>query len=217
MKISALSDATGVPIATLKFYLREGLLHPGVSLSRTQASYDQTHTERVRLVRALSDFAGLSLASVGRVLKALDESDPQLDDVVAISQQAVIGCQLIGGECRADDATPEVSPRVAELLEQRDWEVDLSHPAVADLERAWQALDDSGLTLSQQSVDGYIDAVEQMARIDVDTLPAHDGKAAVRQLVLSSVLLRQFFRPLRMLAQLHTASELLEAEDAKSA
>ena len=40
MRISALSEATGVPVPTLKFYLREGLLHPGEATSRTRAEYD---------------------------------------------------------------------------------------------------------------------------------------------------------------------------------
>ena len=35
MKISELSAATDVPVATLKYYLREGLLPPGEALSRT--------------------------------------------------------------------------------------------------------------------------------------------------------------------------------------
>ena len=37
MRISALAQATGLPVATVKYYLREGLLHPGVATSATQA------------------------------------------------------------------------------------------------------------------------------------------------------------------------------------
>ena len=43
MRISALASTTGLSVATVKFYLREGLLHPGVATSATQASYDDTH------------------------------------------------------------------------------------------------------------------------------------------------------------------------------
>ena len=71
MRISALSEATGVPVPTLKFYLREGLLHPGEAISRTRAEYDATHVQRVHLVRALREIGGLDLGAVGRLLRAL--------------------------------------------------------------------------------------------------------------------------------------------------
>src|SRR5829696_1255640 len=53
MRISALADAAGLPVATVKFYLREGLLHSGVATSATQASYDESHLRRLAHVRPL--------------------------------------------------------------------------------------------------------------------------------------------------------------------
>ncbi|HOZ59840.1 MAG TPA: MerR family transcriptional regulator, partial [Nakamurella multipartita] len=40
VRISELSRASGVPTATIKYYLREKLLHEGVLTSATQARYD---------------------------------------------------------------------------------------------------------------------------------------------------------------------------------
>ena len=37
MRISDLAETTGVPVHTLKYYLREGLLMPGEATSRTRA------------------------------------------------------------------------------------------------------------------------------------------------------------------------------------
>ncbi len=53
MRISELSRTTGVPIATIKFYLREHLLPEGTRTSATQAQYGEEHVSRLRLVRAL--------------------------------------------------------------------------------------------------------------------------------------------------------------------
>ena len=61
MRISALAAAAGLPVATVKFYLREGLLHPGVATSATQANYDDSHVRRLRLIRALTGPVGLSV------------------------------------------------------------------------------------------------------------------------------------------------------------
>ncbi len=54
MRISELAARTGVPLATVKYYLREGLLMPGHATSATQAQYDDSHVRRLGLVRALA-------------------------------------------------------------------------------------------------------------------------------------------------------------------
>jgi hypothetical protein len=53
MRLSELSERSGVSIATIKYYLREGLLAPGRRVSATTADYDESHLRRLRLVRAL--------------------------------------------------------------------------------------------------------------------------------------------------------------------
>ncbi len=214
MKISALSEATDVPIATLKFYLREGLLHPGESLSRTQARYDQAHVERVRLIRALSESGGLSLAAIGRVLDTLDVAQPAADQVVATTQRSLVRATA------ASDETPDQSAvqadRVHQLLEHLGWTISPTDGTIIMLEKAWQSLDDAGFELTTHELDGYAEAIEQLARIDLQTLPAQDTTAAVRQLMLSTVLLGQFFRVLRMMAQQHLSSQLSD-QDGQSA
>ena len=55
MRIGELSKAAGVPVPTIKYYLREGLLAPGELTSPNQASYGEAHIRRLRLIRALVD------------------------------------------------------------------------------------------------------------------------------------------------------------------
>ena len=64
VKIKGLSEVTGVTVATLKYYLREGLLHAGASTAVNQADYDDSHVRRVRLVRALLHLGRLRIADV---------------------------------------------------------------------------------------------------------------------------------------------------------
>src|SRR4051812_12814011 len=72
MQMSELAARTGVPVATLKFYLREGLLHPGVALSQTRAAYDDAHIRRVGVIRALTETVGLSVQQARGVLEVID-------------------------------------------------------------------------------------------------------------------------------------------------
>ncbi len=90
MKIAALSSATGASVATLKYYLREGLLHPGLATAVNQADYDDSHVRRVRLVRALVELGHLSIAEVAAVVAAVDDEDVPIHDTFGITQDAMV-------------------------------------------------------------------------------------------------------------------------------
>lgn len=205
MKISALSEATEVPVATLKYYLREGLLHAGRSLSRTQADYDGSHVERVRLVRALTEVGGLSLATVRRVLDTIESPDVERLGVLGAAQRSLLGeewVQVDESKEARQAATP--SARAWDFLQGRGWQVHPGDPAIADLERAWAACEQAGIGLSAERMGVYADAAEQIAAVDVASVPA-DPQGAVRQVVLGTVLVDPVLAALRRLAQQHTA------------
>ena len=71
VRVGELSKRSGVPLPTIKYYLREGLLRAGEPVCRNQARYGESHLERLRLVRALLDVGGLSIAAVKNVLGVL--------------------------------------------------------------------------------------------------------------------------------------------------
>jgi hypothetical protein len=75
VQISELSRVTGVPVATIKYYLREGLLPAGTATSATRATYGERHVERLRLIRALVEVGRLPIARV-RAVVACVESPP---------------------------------------------------------------------------------------------------------------------------------------------
>ena len=67
MKISELSERSGVPVATVKFYIREGMLPRGEALSTTRAEYGEEHLTRLRLISALAPSLVLEEAHVGQL------------------------------------------------------------------------------------------------------------------------------------------------------
>src|SRR5262245_1621088 len=84
MKIAELSRRAAVPIPTIKFYIREGMLPRGVPTGRTQAAYGDAHLERLRLIGALQQ-AGLSLAVITQALRAMDTMTSDTPDFMAIA------------------------------------------------------------------------------------------------------------------------------------
>ncbi|BDZ65671.1 hypothetical protein GCM10025877_26090 [Agromyces mangrovi Wang et al. 2018] len=89
MRISELGATTGVPVATLKYYLREGLLHAGEARGATQADYDATHVRRVRLVRALTGTVGLSLQQARTILELVDDPGDDLYETLGCAVSAL--------------------------------------------------------------------------------------------------------------------------------
>ena len=90
MKIAGLSEASGVSVATLKYYLREGLLHPGVATAVNQSMYDDGHLRRIRLIRALQELGKLGLADVALVLAAVDDESVDLHAAFGLAQDVMV-------------------------------------------------------------------------------------------------------------------------------
>lgn len=193
MRISELAGATGASVATLKYYLREGVLHPGRVTSRTQASYDDSHVERVRLVRALTSVAGLSIATVRQVLETA--GDPA--DVMGTAQRALYGW-------RRD---PEGEGGAAHaLVKELGWSIAVDDPVLVDLERALQGMEAGEIGVGEEQLRAYAEQMLAVARLDVATVPPGDPGAAVRQVVLGTVLVEPVLLALRRLAHQHVAT-----------
>lgn len=203
MKISELSRATDVPVATLKYYLREGLLPAGLARSRTQADYDASHVERVRLIRALTGVGGLSLGATRRVLEAIAEPGSTRGDLLGAAQRALLGEDFVA-EPADGGHLEEGSTRARAWLATMGWQVHPEDPVIDELDEAWVACDAAGLGLDEERMSAYAEAVLQIAHIDVSSVP-DDPSGAVRQVVLGTVLVDPVLSPLRRLAHQHVA------------
>ena len=205
MRISALSSVTGIPIATIKYYLREGLLPPGRATAATQAEYDETHIARLRLVRALVEVGNLPLASVHGVLAALDEES--LADAVRTAHQAISPVPRSTGRGRAD-AGPR---RAVALLTSLGWTFNPASHSLRRLDQALAGLEAAGLSTDPEVLTRYAEAALTLARQEVAGIPggpAGDGSEvgggaedAVRYVVLGTVLYEPVLLALRRLAQ----------------
>src|SRR5699024_232854 len=134
MRISELSAASGVPVATIKYYLREGLLHDGERISQTRASYDDTHVGRVNLIRALIGVGGLGVQGAKAVLDEIDGPQESLHDLIGSAYTRLP--PVVAPEAGAPQ-------RVLELLRELGWDAAAAEctPDVAGLDRALRAVD----------------------------------------------------------------------------
>ena len=68
----------GVPLSAMKYYQREGLIPEGERSLPNQVQYGDVHVQRLRLIRALLETGGLSIAAAKDVIRVLDAEDAPL-------------------------------------------------------------------------------------------------------------------------------------------
>ncbi|GAB3399671.1 MerR family transcriptional regulator [Schumannella luteola] len=191
MRISQLAAASGVPVATVKYYLREGLLHEGERTAATQALYDDSHVARLRLVRALLGAGGVSIAQARAILAAIDEP-PAAIDLLGTAHNAITPPL---------DASADVD-EVRAITSGWGWHTESCDPAVLGAVAAGlQGLRDGGFDLAPGVLDAYGRAARDIAQAEIDGIPTESAEAAVRYVVLGTVLVEPLLLALRRLAE----------------
>lgn len=191
MRISELSEKADLPVGTVKFYLRSGLLHQGQLINATQAEYGESHLERLRLIRALLEVGHLTHAEIHGVLDAL--SKPREQFVEALVQ--VYDAAAKSGSFEQTDLSPALAA-VASL----GWSIDPESPHLAWLARAIRALETLGLPPSAERMQTYGKAAQLAAEDDVDWVLGADPDRSVLTAIGSSVLWGSVLGALRVLA-----------------
>jgi DNA-binding transcriptional MerR regulator len=192
MRLADLARASGASIPTIKYYIREGLVPPGRAASARQADYSELHVERIRLVRALVEVGGLTLAAIRDVLAAASGPGGAAA-AVAVAHQAL-------GPAPAAADPPQRARRALALLGWDD--VGDSGTAVRQLEAALAAAEAVGLAPGEERLRAYGAAAAAVARVDVADLGGGAGVAdPVRYVVLGTVLYEPLLLALRRLAQ----------------
>ncbi|MDG4863491.1 MerR family transcriptional regulator [Streptomyces sp. T-3] len=214
MRIAELSRSTGVPVPTIKYYVREGLLPPGELSSPNQAHYSESHARRLRLIRALLDVGGLKVAAIAEVLRAVDDADRPLHKVLGAAASR-LGAQHAEHD---DKEEAEAKAAVADFLSRRGWHANESNPAAQDLARALASMDRLGHGAFRELLDEYADAAERVARADLGYV---DRRVAVEDLVesvvIGTVLGEAVFNAMRRLAHVDASARRFGADDETAA
>ncbi|WP_410656912.1 MerR family transcriptional regulator [Amycolatopsis sp. lyj-112] len=197
--MAELSEKAGVPVATIKYYLREGLLPPGERTSPNQAKYDDGHVQRIKLIRALMDVGGLSLATVGEVLAAVDAGEASPHHVLGIAQQGITTSKQI-----SDDGSKEWAlATVQELADRRGWPCkDPDDLVVQALVGVLCTIREVGHGWYLDKLDAYADIADQTADLDLEGIAGVESLDRIIEIaVVETVLGDKLLSVLRRLAQ----------------
>jgi DNA-binding transcriptional MerR regulator len=198
MRMAALSEASGVPVATIKYYQREGLLPRGNVTAPNQATYSDAHVQRLRLIRALLDVGGISVAAARDVLAAID-SDVPVEQIFGVAQQSV------SEHVDPDDLPQEALDAVDAVTD--GWRVHPHNPGRLTAARALMAFRHAGQRNLAGWTERYAAAALDVAEADLDEVDARDSREAKAELIVVGTALGDaLFSGLRRAAQEHISA-----------
>jgi DNA-binding transcriptional MerR regulator len=206
MRMAELSAESGVPVATVKYYLREGLLPPGERTSPNQARYSPAHVQRLRLIKALTEVGGLPLASVGAVLGAIDDHETPHQTMGVVQQE------LAGEPPKVSDEAAEWATKLLKDLALRTgwkWHEPESRE-VGNLVAALATAKELGHEKLADRLDEYVDLALRVAELDVEVVTGLTSFDRIIEAgLVATVLGDRIFAGLRHLAQEQLSREVL--------
>lgn len=200
MWMAELAARSELPVATIKYYLRQGLLPAGEATGATRAVYDEAHVRRLRLIRALTDVGQMSLETVREVLAGIDDAG-SVHDAVGSAHTRLGGTP----EEPASDAALRV---VADLLERHGWELAPDSPQRTVLARALDTLVGLDFPLTPEDLDGYAAAMASIAPAEVASVLADTREETAERAVIGTVLVEPVLLTIRRIAQENASREV---------
>ncbi|MEV0637384.1 MerR family transcriptional regulator [Streptomyces sp. NPDC050619] len=215
MRISELSRRSGVPVATIKYYRREGLLPEGRALNPTAVEYGEEHVQRLRLIRSLIQLGGLSVARAREVLDAVDRPLDAFETLGVIHHALPVpsadengkggeGGTDDDGVGSADDTTVPggAAARVEALIKSMGWQISDESPHRPALATSLAALGRLGTDYTTDDLLPYARLATSTADLDFAQLDGIEDRIALAErAVVLSALFEPVVRLLRRLAQ----------------
>lgn len=209
MRMAELSETTGVPVPTIKYYMREGLLRPGRVTGRNQADYDDEHVRRLRLVRALAQYGGLPISTVRELMDGLDNPDVPLWQLLGAAQKSVTQ----PAEPRPGPPREKAEQRMVDLLNRRGWMAEPFDAGTRTAIGVLTILEEVGRQDMIDVLDDYMDAAERIAQADLRVLgDTTDPERAVEIAVIGTALGDALVAALRRIAQANLTKAILNPE-----
>lgn len=206
MRIAELSRTSGVPPATIKYYLREGLLAPGIRTHHNQVDYSEDHVNRLRLIRALVDIGGVSISAASELLTVLDSGNLSAHQALGEAMYALGGRRSPVGAEQQDAAEADVEA----LLARRGWTTGDDSPARHTLTDVCAALRQLNHADVIAVLDDYAAAAETIAAIDIGLVRDEPTVERMTETaIVGTILGDTLLSALRRLAQEQVSRQLL--------
>lgn len=201
MRISELSEATRVPVATIKYYLRERLLPAGDKRTQRLTEYDHRHVRRLGLLRLLREVGQVPVEGLRRLVQASEATETSLHELFSAAATALAPAPPPPGELR-----PHTRDLADQLTAAAGWtDVPPDHPDRENL----AALLEQVATYDTHPRDPgeitpYLRFADEIARYEIAHLDgSKDRLGLLEEMVVGQVVFGEVLATLRRLAEAH--------------
>jgi DNA-binding transcriptional MerR regulator len=216
VKISELSERSGVTIASIKYYIREGLIPAGGTTAPNQAHYGDRHLADLALIRALRDRAKLPIAAIRRVMAEVAAATGDRDGALEAGFKRVQLEKLADSEFAPEDrdsADYQMCWRELQaLLAAHGWRQSEDDAVVQELLSAMMTARRvrPGGAFDSRAWDHYADLGERAARFEIpsDWDPDRFPADALRYAIVGTYLFEPVILAFRRLALSERSTEL---------
>ena len=116
LKISELAERADVPVATVRHYLREGLLPEGVKTSKNMAYYPPEFVERIRLIKRLQEERFMPLRVIREALLADRTTKKDLLERFDVPERALDRLAEVGVLSPDEQGYSQADVRIVEAI-----------------------------------------------------------------------------------------------------
>lgn len=205
MRLKELSARSATSQASIKYYLREGLLPAGRQINQTLAEYDDHHLERLQLIATLRRL-DVPIDSIRVITARIDDPACSMADLLGHVQLVILGRDPDFGHPPA--AEPEV---VTRLITTMGWSRRPVQARSLLSETVQELLDIDGL-ISEDVLLGYARAADQVAAVGTGVTLNTDTRD--RAVIIASVGIHSYNQLLLSMVALAQASAVVTATDA---
>lgn len=160
VQLKELSRQADVSAASIKYYLRERLLQPGVSRHATLAEYGDEHLLRLRLVQALRNVVGLSIGQIKTLTVLVDDPATEFGYLLGRTQSLVLGYNF---------SQAHEHPLTSGVVQSRGWP-DVDTDARKALNAQLERMESLGIDVQPHIVENYAAAVDTVAQQDLSSI-----------------------------------------------
>jgi DNA-binding transcriptional MerR regulator len=200
VRISELAERSGVTVATIKYYLREGLLPPGDKVGERRAEYGDHHLARLRLLRVLRDVGDIPVADLKEIVDAVQNE--------SLSMHQTYGAAYDALARKSGAVSPEMRALAQQVVQQAGWtHVRPDSPALDHLAGLLGVLSELGAMFDLNYAATYLGLIDALAAYEVSRLGTaeriEDRDAVVQYMVVGQVVGGQTLLSLRRIGHEH--------------
>src|SRR4051794_25074477 len=199
MLVSELAARAHVPLATVKYYLREGLLPPGDAVGPRRAEYDESHLRRLRILRALREVGCAPVSALQAILDAVDDDSRPMHEVLCEISDALSPPLPVEGS--GDEARQMVDETIARM----GWTGVRPDAAARDrLAALIQLVSGQVLTVDEEVLEYYAKLADELSRTEIAFVDTTKDRAGVLEdMVAGEAVFGEMMTLLRRLGHEH--------------